>query len=260
MSRDPELTILAIADPEFVPRLRALAASIAANMPSATLRACLVNVVDPVLVESIERAHARTEFSFVFAELDATVVHMGRDGITPYTEKAGFCVNLRGRAVLDLLREGRRRVLFLDADSIIRRDLASLFPLIDASDVVIHKRPHEKDFMGVAGGVIAVRPSAGAIEFFERAVERIDAIGNRAFFSDQLAFQQTIADLGDRVAVAHLPKAFIDWDFDEQSYIWVGKGRRKFENAAYLEEERAYDHAGVRPSRPLPSGVPPGGN
>ena len=58
----------------------------------------------------------------ILTELDATVVRMGRDGVTPYTEKAGFCVNLRGRAVLDLLRQGRRRVLFLDADSIIRRD------------------------------------------------------------------------------------------------------------------------------------------
>jgi hypothetical protein len=235
-----DLTILAIADPDFVPRLRALAASIAANMPSATLHACLVNVVDPDLAQSIERAHARTEISFVFAELDATVVRMGLDGVTPYTEKAGFCVNLRGRAVLDLLREGRGRVLFLDADSIVRRDLGSLFPLIDANDVVIHLRPHERDFMGVAGGVIGVRPSAGAIEFFERAVERIDAIGNRAFFSDQLAFHQTIAEMGASLRVAHLPKVFIDWDFDPRSFIWVGKGRRKFENAAYIEEERLY--------------------
>jgi hypothetical protein len=229
-----ELTILAIADAEFVPRLRALAASIAANMPSATLHACLVNVVDPPELEG------RTERSYVFAPLDTTVVHLGLDGITPYTEKAGFCVNLRGRAVLDLLRAGRERVLFVDADTIIRRDLAPLFPLIDSNDVVIHKRPHERDFMGVAGGVIATRPTAAAIEFFERAADRIDAIGNRAFFSDQLAFHQTIAEMGDRARVAHLPKAFIDWDFDPQSYIWVGKGRRKFENAAYIEEERLY--------------------
>lgn len=237
---DPELTVVAIADPEFVPRLRALAASLAANMPVALLHACLVNVRDAGTVRSLQAAHGNLEVSFEDAILDATVVKMGRDGITPYTEKAGFCVNLRGRAVLRLLRQGRRRVLFLDADSIVRRDLRPLFALMDANDVVIHKRPHEKDYMGVAGGVIGVRPSAGGLEFFERAVERIDAIGNRDFFSDQLAFHQTIAELGERVRVAHLPKAFIDWEFAPDSFIWVGKGRRKFENETYLEEERLY--------------------
>src|SRR5439155_26197810 len=95
-----DLTILAIADQEFVPRLRALAASIAANMPSAALHACLVNVVDQPDLEGT------IECSFVFAQLDTAVVHLGLDGITPYTEKAGFCVNLRGRAMLDLLRAG----------------------------------------------------------------------------------------------------------------------------------------------------------
>lgn len=237
---DPELTVVAIADPEFVPRLRALAASLAANMPSARLHACLVNVRDTSTARSLEAAHRNIEFSYEYAELDAAVTRIGRDGITPYTEKAGFCVNLRGRAVLRLLLEGRRRVLFLDADSIVRRDLAPLFVLLDGNDVVIHKRPHEKDFMGVAGGVIAVRPTPGGIEFFRRAVERIDAIGNRDFFSDQLAFHQTIAELAGRVRVAHLPKAFIDWEFAPESFIWVGKGRRKFENETYLEEERLY--------------------
>lgn len=235
----PELTILAIADPDFVPRLRALAASIAANMPSALLHACLVNANDEHAAE-ILTAHANCEFSFEYAELDTTQVKIGRDGITPYTEKAGFCVNLRGRKTLELLREGARRVLFVDADTIVRRDLGPLCALIDANDVVIHKRPHENDYMGVAGGVIGVRPSTGGIEFFERAVARIDAIGNRDFFSDQLAFTQTIEELGARVRVAHLPKAYIDWEFEPDSFIWTGKGRRKFENETYLGEESLY--------------------
>ncbi len=234
-----ELTILAIADPDFVPRLRALAASVAANMPSALLHACLVNADDEHAAE-IVATHANCEFSFVDAQLDATSMKIGLDGITPYTEKAGFCVNLRGRKTLELLREGTKRVLFLDADSIIRRDLGPLCALIDSSDVVIHKRPHEQDYMGVAGGVIGVRPSPGGIEFFERAVARIDAIGNSDFFSDQLAFTQTIAELGDRVRIAHLPKAYIDWEFEPDSFIWTGKGRRKFENETYLTEERLY--------------------
>ena len=235
----PELTVLAISDPEFLPRLEVLAASLARNYPSARLHACLVNV-EPRDAERLRSIHRHTELQFHSVELDSTEVTIGLDGITPYTEKAGYCVNLRGRAILDLLLAGSPRVLFVDADTIVRRDLGPLCALIDRHDVVIHKRPEAAEFMRVAGGVIGARPTAAAIEFFTRAVARIDAIGNRKFFSDQLAFHLTIEELGERVSAGHLPRTYIDWDFDEQSFIWVGKGRRKHENEQYLAEERSY--------------------
>jgi Nucleotide-diphospho-sugar transferase len=235
----PELIVLAIADPEFLPRLEVLAASLERNSPSARLHACLVNV-EPADAERLRVIHRHTELQNESLSLDATHVKIGLDGITPYTEKAGYCVNLRGRVILDLLHAGCRRVLFVDADTIVRRDLGPLCALIDQNDLVIHKRPEAPEFMRVAGGVIGVRPTDAAIEFFTRAVARIDAIGNREFFSDQLAFHLTIEELDGRVSVGHLPKKFIDWDFDEQSFIWVGKGRRKHENAQYLAEERSY--------------------
>jgi len=234
-----ELTVLAIADRDFLPRLEVLAASLARNTPSAHLHACLVNVA-PADAERLRAVHRHTELQYESAVLDAAHVEIGLDGVTPYTEKAGYCVNRRGRAILDLLNAGCRRVLFVDADTIVRRDLGPLCELIDRHDLVIHKRPEAPEFMRVAGGVIGVRPTDAAIEFFTRAVARIDAIGNRKFFSDQLAFHLTIEELAGRVGVGHLPKKFIDWDFDEQSFIWVGKGRRKHENPQYLAEERSY--------------------
>ena len=235
----PELTVLAIADPEFLPRLEVLAASLARNSPSVSLHAYLVNAA-PEDAERLQAIHPSTEVRFDSAELDASEVKIGLDGITPYTEKSGYCVNLRGWAILDLLQAGCPRVLFVDADTIVRRDLAPLCELIDQHDLVIHKRPEAPEFMRVAGGVIGVRPTAAAIEFFTRAVAHIDAIGNRKFFSDQLAFHLTIEELGNRISAGHLPKTYIDWDFEEQSFIWVGKGRRKHEDARYLAEERGY--------------------
>jgi hypothetical protein len=235
----PELTVLAIADRLFLPRLEVLAASLARNSPFVHLHAYLVNVA-PEDAERLRAIHRHTELRFDSAELDATEMKIGLDGITPYTEKAGYCVNLRGRAILDLLQAGCPRVLFVDADTIVRRDLGSLCTFLDRHDLVIHKRPEAAEYMRVAGGVIGVRPTDAAIEFFTRAVARIDAIGNRKFFSDQLAFHLTIEELEGRVCVGHLPKTYIDWDFDEQSFIWAGKGRRKHDNARYLAEERNY--------------------
>jgi hypothetical protein len=240
------LTILAVADGEFLGRAAALAASIACHMPAARLHACLVNVDPEPAERELRSRHANVEFSHERAALDAATVKVGLDGLTRYTEKAGYCVNLRGRAVLRLLRAGRPRVLFLDADSIVRRHLAPLCELIDAHDLVIHRRPHERDFMGVAGGVIGVRPTPRALEFFARAVDRIGLLGDREFFSDQLAFHQVLGELGPRLRVAHLPQPYIDWEFAADSFIWTGKGRRKYESEAYLAEERLYSRGGNR--------------
>lgn len=232
------MTILSIADSEFLPRLETLAGSIARNAPWARLHAYLVNV-QADLGDRLRRIHSPTDLTYVEEELDSTVVKMGMDWATRYTEKAGFCVNLRGRAMLSLLREGRERVLFVDADTIVRGDLAPLLSLIDAHDLVIHMRPKEKDYKRVAGGVIGIRPTPAGLELAERVATHIAAFGDRDYFSDQRAVHQAMQEMGDRLRVAHLPAAFIDWKFDDSSAIWVGKGTTKF-SEKYLAEERRY--------------------
>src|SRR3954451_4837710 len=189
------LTILAIADADFLPRLAALAGSIACNAPYARLKAWLVNVPEDA-GRRLRQIHPSTDVTHVEAELDATEAKLGMDWATWYTEKAGFCVNLRGRAILSVLREEHERVLFVDADTIIRGDLSPLCALIDESDVVIHKRPREKDYKRVAGGVIGARPTPAGLEFFERASAHIEAIGDRDYFTDQRAFHQAMEEMG----------------------------------------------------------------
>src|SRR5437764_12821632 len=108
-----ELTVLAIADRDFLPRLEVLAASLAKHTPAGDRQACLVNV-PPADAERLRAVHRHAELQYEWAALDAAHVEIGLDGVTPYTEKAGYCVNRRGRAILDLLHAGCRRVLFVD--------------------------------------------------------------------------------------------------------------------------------------------------
>jgi hypothetical protein len=244
-----DLTILVISDPEFLPRLKTLAASINRNMPSALLHACLVNVDDSDAASSLLAIHPGTQCSFVRETLDDTIVQMGMDGITTFTEKAGFCVNLRARAIHALLVEGTGRVLFMDADCLIRRDLTALIRMMDESDILIHKRPQASEFMRVCAAVIGVTRNARSLLFFERLIARIDQIGNRLFFADQLAFHLTAVESGPDITITHLPSEYIDWEFKADSFIWTGKGQRKYNNEAYLREEAWYRAAQER-SRP----------
>src|SRR5262245_11470490 len=104
---DVPLTILAVSDREFLPRLKALASSIQENAPSVRLHAYLVNLSpDDREVDELRRLHADVAITTVCETLDDTQVMVALDGMTKFTEKAGFCVNLRGRAISELLQAG----------------------------------------------------------------------------------------------------------------------------------------------------------
>lgn len=235
------LTILVVSDREFLPRLKALASSIQRNAPSTRLHAYLVNLQpDDRDVEELRRLHSGITTTFVHEALDDARVTIALDGMTQFTEKAGFCVNLRGRAIFDLLQAGVPITLYLDADSIVRGDLSELVQMIQDNDIVIHKRDHLEEFRRVAGGAIGVNNTAAARAFVRRFIERIDALGNRTFFSDQWSFHLTALEFGNRVRIAHLPLSYIDWEFSDDSHIWSGKGQRKLHDSKYLAEERHY--------------------
>jgi len=235
-----EVTVLVISDGEFLPRLYRLANSLHKNFPSARLHAYLVNV-SSTQVERLRQIHPKSEVTLVEAELNDREIKLGMDGITKFTEKAGFCVNLRASAIHKLLLEGREVVLFMDADCIVRKSLAGLAAMMADHDILIHQRPTMPDYMRVCAAVIAVRRTAASIGFFEKLMRRIDQIGNRLFFADQLAFHQVATDPETDIAIAHLPTPYIDWDFHPDSFIWTGKGQRKFNNETYLLEEQSYN-------------------
>lgn len=241
--REANVTVLAISDPEFLPRLYRLANSLSRNFPSAILHAYLVNVTSGRDIERLQKVHPRCEVSLVQEELDDRAVKLGMDGITCFTEKAGFCVNLRATAIHRLLLEGREFVLFMDADCIVRKSLSHLPAMLAQSDILIHQRPKMPDYMRVCASVIAIKRTLASLSFFEKFVARINQIGNRLFFADQLAFHQLASDPETEITVSHLPSDYIDWEFHPSSFIWTGKGQRKFTDSTYLREEQLYNVA-----------------
>ena len=234
------LTVLSVSDLEYLPRLAILAKSISRNMPGAHLHAWLVNVSPGRDVKALSRIHPPSVFTHVGEVLDSRRTKMGLDGKTLYTEKSGFCVNLRARAIHRLLLTGHELVLCLDADSIVRRDLSDLVDIICCNDIVIHKREKEPEYMRVAGGAIGIQNTPASVAFFARMIEHIDKLGPRVFFSDQWAFHLTALERAASTEIADLPMQYIDWEFREESAIWMGKGQRKHHNTTYRREEDRY--------------------
>ena len=71
-------------------------------------------------------------------------------------------------------------------------------------------------------------------DFFNKYSEKIKLF---EWFSDQDSLQDIYLDFEKKIKFCKLGIEFIDWKFDEDSYIWSGKGETKYKNKIYLNEE-----------------------
>lgn len=142
-----------------------------------------------------------------------------------------FAANIRARVIFELLNSGEGPILYLDADSCIRKPLDGLCELMSQYDLVVHQRSHknkerkQKEHTRLAVGVLGWKQNERAIA---AASQWADAIIPQKFewFTDQIMLYRTIQSNPD-LRVGNLPKHYIDWDFEEDSAIWAAKGPRK---------------------------------
>ena len=191
-----------------------------------------------------------------------------------YTRFSAYCANSRVLDFKKLLERGEQKILYMDVDSIVRSPLTELSSIIDENDISIHFRrcmsllvdshnmlnPH-----GCAAGIIGIRNTKESVGFVNKWVKllmsderllhwyseqntanhlivnnyydikKIIKAGKREFKNDKKSF--LIKE--PAVKFHNLEQKFIDWNFNEDSPIWVGKGKKKgFKK--YQELEKHY--------------------
>lgn len=134
--------------------------------------------------------------------------------------------------------------LCLDADCIVRDDIAAQVSALEIADVGVRMRYHEKPHLSVAAGALLLRPTAAAAQFIDRVgtlIRRTLEAQEAVWFLDQVVLSHVVRDLGDRgVGVSQLDMTYIDWFFHDHSVIWTGKGERKSEDTRYIAELLQY--------------------
>ncbi len=223
-----QLTILSISDSLYLNRLKALVSSVSQNYPQVKFYCHLVNVERSV-AESLQHIYSNLECNFDHQDFNSE------------EDKKAYCANIRADVMSQLMKRNETSaLLYLDADSIVRKDLSELLQLIKNHDLVVLKRELAQDeYLKFAAGVIGVKNSGITQEFITYWANLVDK-NIYEWYSDQLCFARTYEKFKSQLNTINLPHQFIDWEFLSTSSIWVGKGDRKDTNRLYLLEEEYY--------------------
>ena len=222
-----ETTVLVVADRAYLRHLRALAATICEAEPTWRFHFHLINLTS-------------NEVAALSAEFPGATSSTTEREFRSEDEKRAVCANCRAHVMAELLEAGAARVIYFDADSLVRRPLGGLSERLDRHDLLLHHRlERQGEFEKFAAGVIAVRNSEGGRRFIADWRDRI-AAREGEWYADQVGLFRAFEALRDQVDIGDLPREFIDWEFRARSPVWAGKGPRKYEARLYrLEEDRA---------------------
>lgn len=222
------MTIVAVSDEAYLPRLEVLVASMLRNYPDARVHLHLINVSD-------ERAQAIGQMGTTLT-YTREVVH-----IEDVKQFAAYCANVRARVIGEVLKRGDPLVVYMDADSIVRRSLHGLYALIRNYDVLLLRQDSVKPVSGehliFAAGVIVCKNTPVVQDFVRKWRLGLES-HIYEWFADQIQLARAVSASG--ITVGALPFSYIDWTFSPFSYVWAGKGDKKNENRLYILEERRY--------------------
>lgn len=143
------------------------------------------------------------------------------------------------------------RMLIVDIDSFIMNPIK--LPVCDVG--LFHREPlpgcvgWEKEGTRIAAGVVLYIGVAGRM-FAEEVAKRIKKQKKR-WFVDQVTLYQTYEDLKHQVIAMDdkpLDKVYnfadlnngliLDWEFKPNTYIWSGKGPRKYQNQVFVDAKK----------------------
>jgi lipopolysaccharide biosynthesis glycosyltransferase len=233
-----ELTILAVSDNSYLPFVRTLFNSIKANVKIPyTFHLHAINVPDPQ-IELFNTMYSSITFSRETITLDDAPF---KSNAFRKSKKASYCANIRAKVLYDLMLQGRKYILYLDADSIVRRDLKDLLTLIKYTDLIIFRRDNETDVRTkVLTSVIGINNNNKSLNFIENWMNcMLQQEALYTWFSDQKYFYKTMTKFL-HVKIQPLPDLYVDSGFKGRSYIWNGKAARKFSNVNYIKEMEKY--------------------
>lgn len=212
---------------------RAFLAAINLNSPGVRV---VIEIINPseTLRQAIPGFHdtfRATQIFFVVTE--ATLP-------ADYKDTQSFCACRRLIALTELLHRSRTKTLALDIEAYVKRDLSVFFKLYSSADFAVYLRPTSTSVAdkALANGIYVDPTEAAAIDLMAAIVERILSCTPKPLL-DQESIAYALADFAGRLKVADIQKAFLDFESNDPSYIWI-KGRRKEKPVQRYLEYRQY--------------------
>lgn len=218
---------------------------------------CHVHVInpDPAVAQAVEMIGS----SLPDLTLSYSYEHADLEGCSAAYVRT-YYASVRFVRLAELVAKSPASYVCLDADCIVRGDVAAAVSSLDIEDVAIRMRFDERPHMTVAAGALILRPTAAAAKFINRVSSLIAPTleaREAVWFLDQVVLSHVQREHGDAdVSFRQLDMTHIDWFFRESSLVWTGKGPRKSEDRRYTDEVSRYrylqedeDIAALRPEK-----------
>ena len=272
------MTIATVSDSSYIKFLKPLLTSINVNSPGCSIFCWLINcsVKDSDSLKSINSnvecyhdncnlSDKRTLLSkdgvlvheYISTGLEKSLISGGAKWLT--SPLMGYCTNIRFKVIHSLLNRNDT-VLFLDADTIVRKNISDINFTGDIAVKIVKHQPYDgihtpKRPLSDPGniqyqlGAIYSNPTDTSKRFF-KTCDDICRKDMSDWDQDIIAFKEAM--LVHKVDVNSLPSTYKDegintqdvthagYHFDTDSHIWCGPGRRKFSNRQYVDEYLKY--------------------
>lgn len=91
--------------------------------------------------------------------------------------------------------------------------------------------------------------AAGAVYYHKNAFEVAAGVADELsklplqWFNDQIALSNTFNKVQQSDVFHHFDGQFMDWEFNEGSVIWTGKGNRKYDNVDYVSKKNYWNES-----------------
>ena len=238
MNNVDELVIFSVSDSTYLPFTRVLFNSIKCNVKTPyKFHLHTVNVPDKKI----------NFFKDTYENIEVTVDKIELDEKPDFnnsfnkSKKAAYCANIRAKGIHDLMMRGCKYILYLDADSIVRKDLNQLLEMIKNTDIIIATRKESPKIRSkVLTGVIGINNNLNSLKFVDLWKSLVlNELSLYRWYTDQVMFTKAMEE--NIINITDLPLEYIDTArFVGGSFIWCGKGDRKFGNTKYIQEMEKY--------------------
>jgi len=186
-----------------------------------------IHVVNPT-----EEVHSLSSLINKLVDGDITYSFEDRD-VTPLDSESerAYYACLRFIALPEILSSAKE-VLVLDIDCLIMKEFD--FP---ETPCAYFPRPNEQsEEMKVAAG--AVYLTSDALNVAQAIQQTIGGMQLR-WFVDQIALSHIFNQVPENF-ITKFDNQFMDWEFEEGTCIWTGKGPRKYDNPKYVSRKNYY--------------------
>lgn len=133
---------------------------------------------------------------------------------------------------------------YLDENGLLITDIDCFFnrklPKIKKDIGLFLREQNSFEGMKVAAGIMWLSGNLKSKQFISSVKKKI-LESRMEWYVDQKAIYDVYLQYENKLSVFVFNNTHMDWEFTEQSYMWTGKGNRKYNNKIYLNRKRQHE-------------------